>query len=111
MPSPSSNYNATKGMIAAQKPIYAKYDGELIKRTLCPHVLGYKKENSNENDEKEERVLCYQVDGPAPAQGWRYFNVIDLVLVPPHPTTGWNGPGYSKWQNGVQKPKHYVPYP
>src|SRR5262245_34443406 len=111
MPSPSNNYKAIKGMIAAKKPIYAKYKKDKDKRTLCPHVLGYKKEDSDETDEKEERVLCYQVNGPEPVQGWRYFNLIDLVLVPPHPTSGWAGPGYTKWENGVQNAKHWVPYP
>ena len=111
MPSPSNNYNAIKGMIAARKPIYAKYKGEANKRTLCPHVLGYKKSDSDETDELEERVLCYQVDGPPPVQGWRSFDLSELVLVPPHPTTGFQGPKYSKWQNDVQKAKHWVPYP
>jgi hypothetical protein len=106
---PSAKYQAIQGMIAAKHPIYAKYKGEATKRKLCPYVLGYKKETSSESD-PNERVLCYQLDGPRSAKGWRCFDVASLEIVtpPPSPADWVNRPDYSKWQNSVQKPKHKI---
>ncbi len=106
----SIKFDKIKVKLTAHHPIYARYNGEPNKRKLCPHVLGYKKENSSETD-GNERVLCYQLDGPPPTQGWRCFDLTKLEIVdPPPPTTDWvTPPNYSsKWQNDVQKPKHKV---
>lgn len=98
-------------MIAAKHPIYAKYKGETTKRKLCPYVLGYKKERGPEN-EASERVLCYQLNGPTPTQGWRCFDLSSLVIVtPPPPPSDWVvRSDHSKWQNSVQNAKHQIPF-
>lgn len=107
---PSANFNSIKGMIAAKKPIYAKYKGEAEVRKLCPYVLGYKEQGGSET-EQNERVLCYQVDGPNSSKGWRCFVVKALEIVsPPPPPSDWvDRPDYSKWQNSVQEIKHKRP--
>jgi hypothetical protein len=107
----SPKYDKIKGKIAVKHPIFAKYKSEANKRKLCPHVLGYKKENSDESQNVDERVLCYQLEGPAPNPGWRFFDLTLLEIVEPGPPpSDWVTPGNykSKWQNAVQKPKHKV---
>ena len=107
---PSVKFGKIKTKLQSKHPIYAKYDGERNPRKLCPYVLGYKKENSAESD-GNERVLCYQLEGPDPNSGWRCFDVSKLEIVDPAPPEAdWEDrPEYTaKWQNGVQKVKHKV---
>lgn len=106
---PSAKFKAIKAMIAAKKPMYARYKGERNKRKLCPYVLGYKKKTSAEST-SQERVLCYQLTGPAPAKGWRCFDLSSLVIVmPPPPAKDWvDRTDYSNRQVSVKKPKHRI---
>lgn len=107
----SDKYDKIKDKIGVLHPIFAKYDDDTDPRTLCPHVLGYKKENSDEGQIVDERVLCYQLVGPDPNPGWRYFDLTKLEIVEPGPPpSDWVTPGNydAKWQNAVKKPKHKV---
>jgi hypothetical protein len=104
----SNKYNAIMGWIQAEMTFTASYKNQ--DRTLCPHVLGYKFEN--DEAEANERVLCYQVSGPAPAQGWRCFDVGGLTIYGPDPQTPFQkGPNYAgrRWQASVKNPKFEVP--
>jgi hypothetical protein len=106
----SLKFDKIKVKLQAHNPIYAKYKNDTTNRELCPHVLGYKKENSSETD-PNERVLCYQLSGPDPAQGWRFFDLTFLEIDNSAPPPGnWvTPPNYDwKWQNSVKKIKHKV---
>jgi hypothetical protein len=109
---PSANFEKIRVMLNARNAIYAMYKSDSAKRELCPHVLGYKSEDTPEI-EPNERVLCYQLDGPDQAQGWRCFDVSVLEIIEPAPPAeDWVTPSdynsKSKWQNSVQKIKHQV---
>jgi hypothetical protein len=107
----SDKYKKIRDELTVKHPIFAKYKNETNKRKLCPHVLGYKKEDSDEDEIEDERVLCYQLVGPAPNPVWRFFDLTKLEIVEPGPSPGdWVTPGNydPKWQNAVKKPKHKV---
>ena len=109
---PSANFDKIKVKLSAHQPIFARYKVDTTYRKLCPHVLGYKGEDTPET-EQNERVLCYQLDGPDGAQGWRCFDVSLLEIVDPSPEPDdWISPldCHSKlpWQNSVQKIKYQV---
>jgi hypothetical protein len=109
----SETYKALRNALETKTAIYVTYRGDGVQRKLCPHVLGYKKEkrmSSDDETQANERVLCYQLEGPNPQKGWRCFNIIELKIVNPQPgpATGWETPpNYleQKWQNSVKNPK------
>jgi hypothetical protein len=83
-------------------------------RRLCPHVLGYKK--GGETDQEDERVLCWQLEGPGhddPAKPeWRCYKVKFLVDIDVDMLTPWKmGTDYSKHQICSKKEEFQVPYP
>jgi hypothetical protein len=82
------------------------------KRTLCPHVLGYTRNGVPHQTPENERVLCWQLEGPGENPRWCCYKVTELVGVAPDPGTTWeSSPDYSRHQNCVKKEKFQVPYP
>ena len=81
-------------------------------RTLCSHVLGYKKMGTPNEIPLNERVLCWQVAGPGTNPQWRCYKVKDLVGVVVNNSVPWQmGTDYSKHQNCAKNDKVKVPYP
>ena len=81
-------------------------------RTMCVHVLGYKKKGTPNETQPNERVLCWQLAGPGTVPQWRCYKVTDLVGLAVNTTVAWQmGTAYSKDQNGVKNEKFQVPYP
>lgn len=81
-------------------------------RTLCPHVLGYKKAGSPHEIPANERVLCWQLAGPGDNPEWRCYKVKDLVDIAVDMATPWEmGMDYSKHQNCTKVEKFKVPFP
>jgi hypothetical protein len=81
-------------------------------RTLCPHVLGYKRPGTPNQIPANERVLCWQLAGPGNNPEWRCYKVADLVGVAEDLVTPWQtSTEYSKHQNCTKVEKFKVPYP
>lgn len=81
-------------------------------RTLCPHVLGYKKNGTPNETLDNERVLCWQLAGPGTNPQWRCYKVNDLVGVGVNNLVAWQmGTDYSKHHNCTKNDKFKVPYP
>jgi hypothetical protein len=92
--------------LAARGSFYVCCDGLLT----TPVTLPSPKYNKIK-DKLSARVRCYQLEGPAPNPGWRFFDLTQLEIIEPGPPpSDWVTPGNykSKWQNAVQKPKHKV---
>jgi len=82
-----------------------------LARTLCPHVLGYKRNGTPNETQPNERVLCWQLQGPGPNPGWHCYEVTQLVGIAAAAGTGWvMGTDYSRQQNCAQNDKFHVPY-
>jgi hypothetical protein len=119
MPEKSDEYRFIFARMSERLPFYAYYpEDDDVQRTLCAHVIGYKREGSSETT-KYEVVLCYQVE-PADEEGWRCFdiekfNIEDMDDEDQHPGEGfWHTPedfSNSKHQNSVQKVKYIVDAP
>jgi hypothetical protein len=111
----SGNYDAIKPCIdpPGTKITFTvtgyKADGKA--RTLCPHVLGYKRHGTPNEVPANERLLCYQIAGPNPNPHWRLYTVVDLVNITAAPMIPWQmGPDYSK-HHSIPNDKYHVPYP
>jgi hypothetical protein len=48
----------------------------------------YKKENGNKSQIVDERVLGYQLEGPEPNPGWRFFDLTHAEVVESGPPPG-----------------------
>src|SRR5262245_29754940 len=91
---------------------YTHPDGttDTTERTLCPHVLGWKRNGNGNMSPQYERVLCWEItSGVTPR--WRCFEpqkfsgTIQTV-------TGWTwGDGYSRHQGAVKNDVYHMPYP
>ena len=104
---PSPKYDKLKRKMDDRRPVIAVYNNDNRRRKLCPHVLGYKKDEN----EREETVLCFQLAGPEPSKGWRCFRVEALTIADDdiNPIEWETPPNYDpRWQNVMKKPKHHV---
>jgi len=80
-------------------------------RTLCPHVLGYKRPGTPNETQENERVLCWQLAGPGNNPEWRCYKVKYLVGVAVDTATPWQmGTDYSRHQICSKNEKFQVPY-
>src|SRR5688500_240085 len=78
-------------------------------RTLCPHVLGYKRPGNPNETEPNERVLCWQLAGPGGNPEWRCYKVADLRGLAVDMATPWQmGTEYSKHQICSKNEKYQV---
>jgi hypothetical protein len=114
----SEEYDAIMLRMINLRPFYATFREEEDQRTLCPHVIGYKRKSAGETP-RYESVLCFQIE-PVDEEGWRCFNIADLTIVDvddedEHPDpSSWHTPedySNSEHQNCVQKVKYSVPEP
>jgi hypothetical protein len=113
----SPNFNLIKPLIDPATPKaftvtgYTHPDGRIDNdpRTLCPHVLGWKKNGSGNMTPANERVLCWQLGTPSQ---WRCYQVNKLTGILAVNTPAWTeGTDYSRHHGSVKNDLYHMPYP
>ena len=116
----SPEFDDIKDMIDPDTPTAFKVHGyrmpdvngasDNIERTLCPHVLGWKRNGIPNMTIANERVLCWQLSPGTP--WWRCFEPRRFVQIEEVANPVWTtDPTYSRHQSSVQNDQYHMPYP